>query len=63
MKIVSPCQGCEKRQVGCHASCEAYKTFAKNLKAAKQAAYDENSLIYYYHHKGGVLKKIKGSKK
>lgn len=24
---VAPCKGCEKRHVGCHSECEAYKAY------------------------------------
>ena len=27
----SPCMGCEKREVGCHARCGAYKEYRKAL--------------------------------
>ena len=25
----APCKGCEKRELGCHGKCEAYKEFRK----------------------------------
>ena len=30
------CKGCEKRVVGCHAQCEDYKEFQKDLEERKQ---------------------------
>ena len=35
MIIESPCKGCDKRFVGCHASCESYKNFREELKKQK----------------------------
>lgn len=32
MSVTSSCKGCEKRFVGCHATCEDYKSFKENLK-------------------------------
>lgn len=29
-KELSPCKGCEKRVVGCHGNCEAYKRWQKS---------------------------------
>ena len=31
-KATFPCKGCEKRQLGCHASCEEYKEAAEREK-------------------------------
>lgn len=35
-KLVAPCRGCEKREVGCHAICEGYLTYRK-LKDEQKA--------------------------
>ena len=29
------CKGCEKRHVGCHATCEVYRDFREDLEARK----------------------------
>ncbi len=31
-----PCQGCEFREVGCHATCEQYKAFKENRAEQKK---------------------------
>lgn len=36
---LSPCKGCERRQVGCHGDCEQYKQFRAEL-AKKKKQYD-----------------------
>lgn len=28
-RLIVPCKGCENREVGCHAACEAYQTYRK----------------------------------
>ena len=33
----SPCKNCDKRQVGCHSSCEEYIAFKKYLDEVKKA--------------------------
>lgn len=33
---VAPCMGCKRREVGCHATCEAYKDW--KARAAKHKA-------------------------
>ena len=35
--IKSPCKNCDKRQVGCHSSCEDYSAFKKYLAEVKKA--------------------------
>ena len=32
----SPCMGCEKREVGCHGRCGAYKAFRDELDAINE---------------------------
>lgn len=32
MSTVSPCKGCNDRQVGCHGSCAAYLSWAKGRR-------------------------------
>lgn len=39
MSTSCACKGCQKRFVGCHASCEDYKKFKEGLKK-------QNDLIY-----------------
>ncbi len=36
MNILPPCKGCEKREIGCHAICEEYKTW-RALKDEEKA--------------------------
>jgi hypothetical protein len=33
-RLVSPCYGCEDRQVGCHGSCERYAKYHKENRAS-----------------------------
>lgn len=33
MKIISPCKDCDKRQVGCHGSCEEYTEYLAKRRA------------------------------
>lgn len=28
-RLIAPCKGCDKREVGCHAACEEYIAFRK----------------------------------
>ena len=35
----APCRGCESREVGCHAACEAYKAYANGRKQALENRY------------------------
>jgi hypothetical protein len=35
-KIKTPCKACEKRCLGCHANCEDYKQFRKDIEEQKK---------------------------
>lgn len=41
-KPLPPCKGCEARQLGCHASCEAYKAYRAALDAFNRARRVQN---------------------
>ena len=50
-RLIVPCKGCEKREVGCHAVCEAYKTYRKakdefnaELKAKAMHEQEQNDI-------------------
>lgn len=32
LKLAAPCLDCEKRQPGCHGTCEAYKQWAESAR-------------------------------
>lgn len=34
--VAVPCKDCEKRVVGCHSNCEAYKSFVSENEKLKQ---------------------------
>lgn len=38
-----PCHGCERRAIGCHDECEAYRAFRKELDALNAKARQERS--------------------
>lgn len=47
----APCYGCEKREVGCHATCQGYKEFqAENeeIKKKKILNYICDEIMYSY---------------
>ena len=41
MKLFEECQCCDRRYVGCHASCPAYLRDKKRLDEAKQRSYND----------------------
>lgn len=50
-RIIVPCKGCEKREAGCHAVCEAYQTYRKakdklnaELKAKAMHEQEQNDI-------------------
>lgn len=50
-RIIVPCKGCEKREVGCHSVCEAYQTYRKakdklnaELKAKAMHEQEQNDI-------------------
>lgn len=38
--VQSPCKGCDKRAVGCHADCAAYRAFRADADAFKAGKYE-----------------------
>lgn len=42
----SPCNGCERRHTGCHATCEAYLEFAANRQKALAERYRTQKILY-----------------
>lgn len=43
MKLIVPCKGCEKREVGCHAVCKEYITYRK-MKDKQNAQMKKNAM-------------------
>lgn len=41
----SPCLDCERRVIGCHARCEEYRGFLKDLKAYKEKRRQYNQTL------------------
>lgn len=61
MSKISPCMGCESRQIGCHANCAKYADFVSKMKAAKQDIWEKHGqFLDYQSRKKNVLKKRKG---
>lgn len=42
-----PCQGCEKRSVGCHGTCQEYKEFQVRISRINQRKNDDG-IVYGY---------------
>lgn len=38
------CKGCEKRQIGCHGTCEKYLTWQSENEKRKEAVHKENDI-------------------
>jgi hypothetical protein len=43
-RIHSPCKGCEKRQLKCHATCQQYIDYANAISTERENAYKERLL-------------------
>lgn len=41
-----PCKGCEKRQLGCHSTCEDYIKIHREADIARRARQLENKLAF-----------------
>ena len=41
MRITNPCKECDKRQVGCHGSCEEYKDYIERRRAELERIHAE----------------------
>ena len=51
----APCHGCEKREVGCHANCEAYLLYKDAMRKASQEKvkrYEESNAYHDVRQKG-----------
>lgn len=48
--IDAPCQGCEKRQVGCHSQCEAYKAYKVEAAAFNKTQNCRRVVDEYFAH-------------
>ena len=44
-----PCQGCERRFVGCHSNCNEYLDCVKRNKEIKQAHKDKKEATNYWN--------------
>lgn len=42
------CQGCTKREIGCHGTCETYAKEIEEDRAKKKAFKEENFISEYY---------------
>lgn len=60
----SPCDGCEKRRVGCHAAgeCEAYDKFAADRKNAYRYRLEEQDINDYADKRIREIKKRGGKR-
>ena len=45
LRQTSPCKECKKRVVGCHANCEAYKTFKQAVEQERQQIQQNKSYV------------------
>ena len=45
--IDSPCHNCSERVAGCHATCEGYKSYQRNLQKLKDNARGDKEFINY----------------
>jgi hypothetical protein len=46
MEKRNPCYECEKRVLGCHSTCEEYKAFSENKKAASSKKIEADKKHY-----------------
>lgn len=51
---LSPCKGCERRQVGCHGECEDYQIFRADIQKNKK----KRDLAYSFTRKMYARKKM-----
>lgn len=60
--MIQCCLGCEKRCVGCHATCEAYIAEKAKHDAEREAAWSgRREIVGYGKSKSGKLLRIKRS--
>lgn len=46
-KSSSPCQKCEDRNVGCHATCQSYITWKDEVNRQTNEAYEKRTKDYF----------------
>ena len=58
--LKAPCRGCDKRQVGCHSTCEDYISYEKKNTARRDAIRNRqlisDTLFYNSNNRGMRLK-------
>ncbi len=56
----SPCsKNCQKRHTSCHCTCEAYKTWRKELDEKREAILEQKNIdAIYYRHREAVFDRI-----
>ena len=58
--LKAPCRGCNRRQCGCHSTCEDYKSYEKKNAARRDAirnrALISDTLFYNSNNRGMRLK-------
>jgi len=60
--MLCPCKDCEKRVVGCHASCGDYKSWKGEQDKRREQKYKENVTVSaLIDHRLKVMNKIKRS--
>lgn len=62
MKVNAPCKDCEKRQVGCHSTCEPYIKFAQERKEMNEAKVKEIEEGYYLRESIARMKRKRGKR-
>jgi len=55
--VPCPCEGCTKRNVGCHGSCEEYKDFQGELERIRDNIYAEHKHDRYF--KAAIMRSVK----
>lgn len=60
--IIAPCKDCSERHPGCHADCQAYKTYSLELcrqREKKQAEYNITNALEKMHKHRRMQRKFK----
>lgn len=58
--IKCPCQGCEKRTMNCHSTCEEYKAYSTNIRAKRQLEWEQRvKQAKYEDYKVEIIRKTK----
>lgn len=58
----SPCYECNKRKLGCHGKCEAYKEMKDELEVIRQKKIRERDFNSYVFYRYKSVMKLKGVK-